>query len=173
MTPRNRACCGLVLALLASACTAPPQGGALASPTPVFSVQRFFAGSTRGEGELKIVFTAPRRVVVHGQGRIGPDGALILDQTIDQPGKALRRRQWRIRQTAAGRYAGTLTDAVGPIVAETRGNALHLRFSEAGGEEYEQWLFLSPDGRRARNLMTVRKWGIVVATLDETIVKTA
>ena len=159
------------LALLAASCTAPPSGEGLAAKSPVFSAERFFAGHTRGDGELRIIFTAPGRVVVHGDGRIAPDGALILDQTIDQPGKARRRREWRIRATAPGRYGGTLTDASGPVTGETTGNALHLRFLAPGNEDYEQWLFLSPDGQSARNLMTVRKWGIVVATLDETIMK--
>ena len=162
---------GSTIALLAAACTAPPGGQALASKTPVFSVQRFFAGHTRGDGELKIIFAAPRRVVVHGDGRIAADGVLVLDQAIDQQGKAPRRREWRIRETAPGRYVGTLTDAIGPIAGATSGNALHLRFSAPGDEDYEQWLFLGADGQSARNLMTVRKWGIVVARLDETIVK--
>lgn len=161
----------ICLALLAGSCTAPPGGQALASKTPVFSVQRFFAGHTRGEGELKIIFAEPARVVVHGDGRIAPGGILVLDQVIDQQGKPRRQREWRIRETARGRYGGTLTDATGPITGETAGNALHLRFSAPGDEDYEQWLFLSPDGQMARNLMTVRKWGIAVATLDETIVK--
>ena len=82
-----------------------------------------------------------------------------------------RRRQWRRRETTPGRYVGTLTDAVGPFAGATSGNALHLRFSAPGDEDYEQWLFLGADGQSARNLMTVRKWGIVVARLDETIVK--
>ena len=158
-------------AILATSCSPPPGRQALASKTPVFSAQRFFAGPTRGDGELKVIFSGPRRVIVRGDGRIDPDGVLVLDQAIDQPGKPLRRREWRIRETAPGRYGGTLTDATGPITGDVAGNTLHLRFSAPGDEDYEQWLFLSPDGQSARNLMTVRKWGIVVATLDETIMK--
>lgn len=41
-----------------------------------------------------------------------------------------------------------------------------------GGFVVEQWLDLAPGGRSARNHMTMRKFGIVVAGLDEMISKT-
>ena len=51
------------------------------------------------------------------------------------------------------------------------GNRLDLRFRMAGGFAVEQRLYLRPDGRVALNRLTVRKLGIVVAVLDETITK--
>ena len=52
------------------------------------------------------------------------------------------------------------------------GNRLHLRFTTTdGGLDAEQWLYLQPGGRVALNRMVLRKFGLPVATLDETIRK--
>ena len=119
------------------------------------------------------MLSSERVVHVHGLGRVDSDGVLILDQTIDEQGKPLRQRQWRIHETSAGRYGGTGTDAAGPITGDVVDNRLHLRFHTKGSLNVEQWLDLAPGGRLARNHMTVRKLGIVVARLDETIRKTS
>lgn len=148
--------------LLAAAAQAPPR----------FDPIRFFTGRTEGTGRLKVVLRRGHPVRVHGRGRVAPDGALLLDQTVDEEGKPPRTRQWRIRRTAPGRYAGTLTDARGPVTVESIGNRLHIRFKQAsGGVAIEQWLTLALDGRSARNRLVARKLGIAVAHLDETIRK--
>ena len=108
---------------------------------------------------------------VDGRGTLGADGVLTLDQRVERGGSAPSTRSWRIRRTGPGLYAGTLTDAAGPIRGEARGNRLRLRFRMKGGFDAEQWLTLSPDGRSATNRMTVSKFGVRVATIDETIRK--
>jgi hypothetical protein len=108
---------------------------------------------------------------VASRGRAQPDGAIALDQTIWEEGKPARSRSWRLRQVAPGRYAGTLSDAAGPITGEVRGGRLHLRFAMRGGMDVDQWLTLAPDGRSARNVLRVRKMGLTVAALEETIRK--
>lgn len=143
----------------------------LAAPAPVFDPLAFFAGRTEGRATLKIVLGAARAVRVEGTGRVEPDGALVLDQVVTQKGKPATRRRWRIRRTGPFTYAGTLSDAVGPVTGEVAGNRLHLRFAMKGGLATDQWLTLAPDGRSAANLLTARKFGVVVARLDETIRK--
>ena len=76
---------------------------------------------------------------------------------------------WCMRQVSPGRYAGTLSDAAGPVTGYADGNMLHLRFRMAGGLVAEQKLYLQPDGRTVLNRMTVRKLSVVVAKLAETI----
>ncbi len=142
-----------------------------AAPAPVFDPLAFFAGRTEGIARLKIVLRAARAVRVQGSGRVEPDGALVLDQIVAQEGKPATRRRWRIRRTGPATYAGTLSDAVGPIAGEVTGNRLHLGFTMKGGFATEQWLTLSPDGRSAANVLTARKFGVTVARLDETIRK--
>ena len=142
-----------------------------AAPGPVFDPLTFFAGRTEGIARLKIVLRAARGVRVQGSGRVEPDGTLVLDQIVAQDGRPATRRRWRIRRTGPATYAGTLSDAVGPVAGEVSGNRLRLAFTMKGGVATEQWLTLAPDGRSAANLLTVRKFGVTVARLDETIRK--
>lgn len=142
------------------------------APAPTFDAIRFFAGRTAGTAQLKVILGRTRAVRVQGQGRIEPDGTLVLDQTVATAGKPESRRQWRIREDAPGHYTGTLTDATGPITGETQGDRLRLSYRAWHGVAIEQWLTLAPDGRSARNRLTARKFGITVAVLDETIRKT-
>lgn len=136
-----------------------------------FAPLAFFTGSTEGEGRLKIAMHHARTVRVHGAGHMAADGALMLDQRVEQEGKPARQRAWRLCEVAPGRYTGTLSDAAGPVLGQVTGNRLHLRFRIKGGLAADQRLELQPGGQALRNRMTVRKLGIVVATLDETIRK--
>ncbi len=156
----------LLLAAFAPA-PAPPAAGA----TEAFDAIRFFDGRTEGQGVLKVVLRSPTTIRVQSRGRIETDGTLSVRQTVSERDKPARTREWRIRELSPGRYAGTLSDASGPVVGEAVGNRLHLRFRMKGGLDAEQWLTLAPGGRSARNLMRVRKFGLTVASLDETIRK--
>ena len=130
----------------------------------------FFTGRTEGEGALSVAMQQrPVTVRVRGNGRVDPDGTLVLDQRVREGSKPVKERQWRIRQVAPGQYAGTLSDADGPVSGELVGERLHLRFKMKGGLTADQWLALDPGGISVRNVMTVRKMGVRVATLDETI----
>ena len=51
------------------------------------------------------------------------------------------------------------------------GNRLHLKYPMAGGLAAEQYMYLQPDRRTLLNHITVRKWGIVVARIEERIRK--
>lgn len=139
------------------------------APAPVFDPAQFFAGRTEGRGMLKIMLSRRTPVVVHGHGRIAADRSLVLDQTVSEGGKVPTERQWTFRAAGPGRFAGTLSDAAGPVGGDVAGNRLHLHFRMHGGIVADQLLDLAPDGQSAHNRMTFRKLGIVVATLDETI----
>ncbi len=160
-----------LLPLLAGGCTAVPRDVAAPRPAPHFAVEAFFAGHSEGSGTLKLIFSRARSVTVHGNGRLASDGTLILDQNVIDAAKAPKQREWRIRRVAADRYAGTLSDASGPVSGDVTGNRLHLRFTMKGGLATDQWLSLRADGRIADNIMVVRKFGVTVATLHETIRK--
>ena len=162
----------LSLLLLAGGCVAlpaPPPADPGAPPFPTF---RFFAGATEGRGRLRVALHRTVPIMVHGRGRIEQDGTLVLDQTVIEGAKPPRDRRWRIREVAPGRFAGTLSDAAGPVTGEAAGGRLHLRFPMKGGLVAEQWLVPAPDGRSARNLLTVRGHGLAIARLDETIRRT-
>lgn len=139
--------------------------------TPVFDPATFFAGRTEGKGTLSIALKGRQTTLVEGAGQIEPDGTIVLDQDVRQGDKAPTHRQWRLHPTAPGHYGGTLTDANGPVEGEVSGNRLHLAFPMKGGLHAQQWLYLQPGGQVARNRMVVTKFGVPVASLDETITK--
>jgi len=157
--------------LLLTACMNMPRPQAADASAPAFPVARFFAGTTQGQGVLRVMMSGRRLVQVSSVGRVGPDGVVIVDQSVVEQGKPPRARSWALREVAPGRYAGTLSDAAGPVEGFVAGNRLHLRFPMRGGMEADQWLTLAPDGRSARNILRVRKLGLTVAALEETIRK--
>lgn len=136
-----------------------------------FRPETFFLGHTEGTGRLKIMFRRRRVVHVHGNGRIDQSGALVLDQEVDDAGGPLKHREWKMRSLGRGRYAATLSDATGPVVGTVKGNTLRLAFPAKGGLRIRQVLVLSSDAKSARNRLTIRRMGIVVAKLDETITR--
>lgn len=158
----------VILAIVSlAACAAPVSA---AAPAPVFDPLTFFKGRTRGAGELRIVLRQPRSITVQGDGRLRSDGVLALRQRIEEEGRPARVRRWEIRRTGPKRYAAALTDATGPVRAEAEGNRLRIRYPSDAGQ-VEQWLTLSSDGRTARNRLTVKRLGVVIASVEEVIRK--
>lgn len=155
-----------VLPLAACAGSPPP----VTAGAPGFDPLAFFEGRTRGAGELNIILNQPRSLTVEGTGCVRRDGTLVLRQRVEEEGRRPRTRRWEIRRTGPTSYAGTLSDATGPVRAEANGNRLRIRYPSGAGV-VEQWLTLSPDGRTAQNRLTVKRLGVVVARVDETIRK--
>lgn len=161
----------LVLALPLAACVSIPRHVDLARPGPIFSPGAFFSGRTEGKATLRIAVKGTAPVRVEGDGHVEPDGTLVLVQRVRQGDKPPTTRTWHIRSAGPGRYTGTLTDATGPIAGDVTGNLLHLRFTMKGGLDTEQWLYLQPGEQVALNRMVVRKFGVAIASLSETITK--
>jgi hypothetical protein len=159
----------LVPLVALSACVSASDHAQLESPGPIFSPETFFAGRTEGRGVLLSVFARPRRVTVQGVGRVAPDGTVTLEQSVELEGKSPTQRLWVLRPAGAGRFVGTLTDARGPVVVQVRGNRMHIRFEMNHGLVATQWIYLQPGGRTALNRMSVTKFGMRVAALDETV----
>ena len=157
-----------LLALAACSAAAPPEAK---QPGPAFDPVAFFTGPTHGDGKLDQILKSVRTVTVDSVGKPEADGWLMLTQRIAMQGGAPRTRIWRLRQVAPGRYAGTLTDASGPIETVAVGRALRIRYPMKGGLKVEQWLVALPGRRAIDNRMTVHKWGVRVATLRERIEK--
>ncbi|HZG46085.1 MAG TPA: DUF3833 family protein [Allosphingosinicella sp.] len=161
----------LAFSLLVPACVSPPKVASADAAAPPFEVSDFFVGRTQGDGMLEVMMSGTRAVRVSSVGHEQRDGSVILAQEIREEGKPARTREWRLRQVAPGRYAGTLSDAAGPVTGVVAGNRLHLSFRMRGGMDVDQWLTLAPGGRSAKNVLRVRKFGVTVAALDETIRK--
>lgn len=131
--------------------------------------EHFFVGRTEGIGIVHVVLTGRRGVRDRSRGRVGRDGALILDQVVEEEGKPPRRRTWRLVRGPGNRITGTISDARGPVTGEVRGNVFHLRYRSAEGPSVEQWITLHANGRTAANRMVFRRFGITVATVESAI----
>ena len=143
---------------------------AIAAPAQALNPIGFFRGRTSGEATLKVLLQSPKRLTVQSHGTMQKDGSLLLKQVIVEGSKPPRTRYWRMRQTGPGRFSGTLTDAVGPVLVTAEGNAVRIRYKDKNSLAFEQ--LLTPAGPRVvNNRLRVKRFGITVARLDEVIRK--
>ena len=157
-----------IAALLVSAAVSVTAARAAAPP---FSPITFFEGRTSGEGVFKRIAARRRTTQVTSTGMLTEPGTIVLRQHIVVAGKPPRDRTWVLRALGGGRFDGTLTDAIGPVRGEVRDGVFHVRFRTKGGLDVQQWMRPQPGGRVVLNHLVVRKFGIRVATLEETIRK--
>ena len=132
---------------------------------------RFFEGRTETLGTMKVLFKKAYRTSSIGQGRIEKDGSLTLVQRVEDDGNPPHVRRWRVRETGPGRFAGTMSEATGPVTIESTGGRYRFRFAMKGGLNVEQWLTPLPGNRAANSLTTVRRFGLTVATAEAVIRK--
>lgn len=131
--------------------------------------EQFFVGRTEGIGTANVIVSGRHGVRVHSRGRMDRAGGLVLDQRVEEEGKPARTRTWRLVRAGGNRITGTITDARGPVTGEIVGNVLHLRYQLAEGPTVEQRITFQPGRRTALNHMTFRRFGLTVATVEETI----
>ena len=169
MTSKSSQTIAAALAIALSACA---KGVVLQPPVgaPSLDPMAFFAGRSRGEGELAKLFSRPVKVTVDSFGRVQGD-TLILDQTIQEGRSAPSVRRWTMKPVAPNRYSGSLTDATGPVNVIVSGSRADIRYTAKAGFEIEQQLVLQNDGKTILNRLTAHKFGVRVATLNETIRK--
>lgn len=126
---------------------------------------RFFEGRTESISTVKVMMRKPFSSRAMGRGEIS-DGVLNLVQQIHEDGRAPYDRRWRMRQVGPGRFAGTMTEATGPVVAEEIGGRFRFRFKMKGNLTIEQWLTPLPGGKSARSKVSIRKLGITIGHSD-------
>jgi hypothetical protein len=146
-------------------------GASAPAAPPPFDPLAFFSGASRGEGTLKVMTKPTVKLRVESVGRPDGKGGITLDQVIKEGSKAARKRRWVLRQTSPTTMTGTITDNPGPVRGRVDGNRLLLNYTMNGGLKAEQVLTLQPGGRWLTNRMTVRKFGLPVARVDEVITK--
>jgi hypothetical protein len=156
----------LILATALAGCSV----AAPATP-PTFDPLAFFTGASRGEGSLKVMTKTRVPIRVESHGRADGKGGIILDQTIREGNKPARQRRWVLRPTSATTVTGTITDNPGPVKGRMDGNRLLLHYTMKGGLKAEQVLTIQPGGRTLINRMTIRKFGMPVAHVNEVITK--
>lgn len=143
----------------------------IAAP-PATALEHFFVGRTEGAGTVQMVLAGSHKVRDVSRGRLDKSGALVLEQMVYEEGKPARRRNWRLVRSGPNRVTGTISDAVGPVTGDIRGNVLHLKYqAREASAQVEQWITLNPGGRAASNRMVFKKFGFKAATLSSTIRK--
>ena len=135
-----------------------------------FDPVEFFRGRTQGVGTLKAAFQKSKTIRVDSVGTEQKDGALLLTQVIHEPGKPARSRTWRMRREGPALYSGTLSDAAGPVRVNVEAGAIRIRYRDKDNFDFDQRL-IAAGPRQLRNRMTVKRFGIRVATFDEVIRK--
>ena len=154
---------GLLLCL--GACAAPATSAAIG---PTFGPVRAFAGRSHGNGTLSVVFQSPRPFHVESRGFARPDGTFRLDQTVTFAGEPPRKRYWLLKKTSSANYAGTLSDAAGPVRGTGEGAQLRLVYALPGNLTMHQTLTLEPGGN-IDNVGRITFLGVQVGYLHETI----
>ena len=73
-----------------------------------------------------------------------------------------------MRKVGPGRFAGTMSQAKGPVTVDEVDGRFRFRFRMKGGVSVEQWLIpVSHDAARSR--LTIRKLGFTVGRSEGTI----
>ena len=76
-----------------------------------------------------------------------------------------------MRGVSPNNYSGTLTEATGPVQFTILGPRAYINYTMKGGLHVNQQLALQSDGSTILNELEVHKFGVRVATLNETISK--
>ena len=142
----------------------------LAAAASQFDPVDFFRGRTQGVGTLKVILQKAKPIRVDSVGAEQKDGTLLLTQVIREGDKAPRTRSWRMRRDGPGRYSGTLSDAAGPVSVTAEAGAIRIRYRDKDNLDFDQRL-TAASPRQLRNRMTVKRFGVTVARVDETIRK--
>ena len=151
-----------VLGAVSSAAAGQPQ-----SVDPI----TFFTGATESSGSLKQAFGSAKATHVTGYGAMRGAGEFVLDQTVTVTGEKVQARHWQLHQISPGHFAGTISDAKGPVTIDVAGNRMLIKYTMNNGLKVSSVLTIDAGGRTGRNVSVVRKWGMTAATLSETISK--
>src|SRR5438309_4606935 len=99
---------------------------------------RFFAGVTETDGTTKVVMHKAVRTRSVGRGEIKPDGSLVLVQRVEDEGRTPYVRRWEIRETGAGRFQGSMSEATSPVAIRQVGDRYRFTFKMKGNLSVEQ-----------------------------------
>jgi hypothetical protein len=76
-----------------------------------------------------------------------------------------------MRQVSRGKFSGTMSEAVGPVMADEVDGRYRFRFRMKGNLSVEQWLTPLPGGRSAQSKTIIRKLGLTVGRSEGSIRK--
>ena len=154
----------LTLCLGACAPTVTPSAAHL-----TFDPVRAFAGRSHGNGTLEVILQPPQPYHVESRGFTQADGTFRLNQTVQFAGKPPQKRYWLLTRVSPTGYAGTLSDAAGPVEGQIAGPQFDLVYPLPGDLTMHQTLTLEPGGKVIDNVGRITFLGIQVGYLHEMI----
>lgn len=142
------------------------------SGQPPLVLEQFFNGRTVASGLFEDRFGKVRRqFVVVIDGRVEPDGTLVLDEDFTYDDGEKQRRVWRLKQVAPGQYEGRANDVPGVARGTLAGNAFNFRYEvdlKVGDStwrvKFDDWMFLQPSGV-ILNRAWVYRWGFEIGSV--------
>lgn len=162
---------GLAAATLAIAVALVPASSATLAQSTArsFDPGAFFTGRTTSEGTLSQIFSATRTTRVSTFGTRQRNGDMVLEQDVTIGDEPTRHRVWRLRETTPGRFTGTISDAADDLEGTLSGDTLTLTYTMDNHLGVHQVITVNPGGQSASNVMRIKRFGITVARLRETI----
>ena len=144
---------------------------ATAGPKAIADPLHFFEGRTESVSTISVITKKPYRSRTSGRGEISRDGTLSLVQQVREDGRPSYERRWRMRQVGPRRFAGTMSEATGPVVVDEVRGRYRFPFKMKGSLAIEQWLTPLPGGTVARSSVSIKKLGMKVGRSEGTIRK--
>jgi hypothetical protein len=161
----------LALALAAAGCASmrPEQ---FASGTPRFVLEEYFQGRTQATGLFEDRFGKVRRqFTVTIDGKLEPDGTLVLDEDFTYADGEKQRRIWRLKRTSPTTYEGRANDVPGVAKGVISGNSFRFQYEvdlKVGNDvwrvRFDDWMFLQPNGV-VLNRAWVYRWGVEIGSV--------
>jgi len=146
-----------------------------AGKKPVLTLERFFAGQTRGWGVMQNRFgTFQRQFSIEATGAWDATSqSLKLTETYTFDDGQIDRLDWTIVRRGEGRYEGRETRIDGTATGRQAGNAYHWTYTRRvpakdGSESslgFDDWFWLIDEDTLAARA-SVTKFGIEIATLS-------
>lgn len=132
----------------------------------------FFTGKSHADNVMKVALHEPKKLIVDSIGGRNKEGEFVLIDTVREEGKPVRTRTWVMHPVGRDRYAGYLSDAIGPVDVSVHGPAATIRYTMKDGRlKIVQQLELQGDGRTLSNHVIAKKFGLIFAHVDGTIRK--
>ena len=132
---------------------------------PKLDMTDYFTGRTQAENVLKVALHKPVPLIVDSVGRKEGDNFILIDR-VREGDKPVRTRKWVMRAVGPNRYAGTLSDATGPVIVRVNGNRVLIQYVMKGGLRVRQEMELQADGRTLSNRVLVKKFGLKFASVE-------
>jgi hypothetical protein len=139
---------------------------------PPLVLEQFFNGRTVAAGLFEDRFGKVRRqFVVTIDGRLEPDGTLVLDEDFTYNDGEKQRRIWRLKQVSPGVYEGRASDVPGVAKGRLMGNSFNFQYEvdlKVGDGtwrvRFDDWMFLQPNGT-ILNRAWVYRWGFEIGSV--------